>query len=125
MAGGRMKAHPKGKSGEDYAVKILLEEGYIIQERNFSSRFGEIDIIAEKDGIIEFIEVKTRKRGSMVAGAESVTPAKIRRIIRMAEYYLYTHRCDLQPRFDVFSAVTDSGEIAEHLHLEGAFEKNE
>jgi len=117
------KAHPEGKSGEDYAAKTLLENGYIIRKRNFSSRSGEIDIIAEKDGIIAFVEVKTRRRGSMVTGAEAVTPAKIKRIILTAEYYLRISGCDLQPRFDIFSVVTDSGEITEHLYLEGAFWK--
>jgi len=120
-----MNSRLKGKSGEDYAVDTLMKDGYVILGRNFSSRFGEIDVIAEKDGIIAFVEVKMRKRGSMVTGIESITPVKIKRIIRTAEYYLYTHRCDLQPRFDVFSAITANGIITGHLHLEGAFVKHD
>ena len=120
-----MNSRLKGNGGEDYAIDTLIKDGYAILGRNFSSRFGEIDVIAEKDGIIAFIEVKTRKRGSMVTGFESITPVKIKRIIKTAEYYLCTRGCDLQPRFDVFSAITDGGIITEYHHLEGAFVKHD
>lgn len=118
------RARPKGKAGEDYAAGVLKRQGYVILARNFSARFGELDIIAQKDGILAFVEVKTRRRGSMVSGFEAVTPGKMRKIILTAQRYMSAAPgvCDLQPRFDVFSVITENGTVTEHIHLEGAFD---
>lgn len=119
------KANPRGKAGEEYAAGILQKQGYRILERNFSSKYGEIDIIAEKGGIIALVEVKTRKSGGMVSGFEAVTKTKQRKIIVTAMWYLQDNALefqDFQPRFDVFSVETKFGEIISHEHLEGAFD---
>lgn len=117
-----MKPNPRGAAGEEYAANILSGLGYRILARNFSSRYGEIDIIAENGGVIAFIEVKTRKSGGMVSGFEAVTKAKQRKIIVTAMWYMKTHAVDLQPRFDVFCAQTRDGAIVSHDYLEGAFD---
>lgn len=117
------KPNPRGAFGEEYAAKILSEAGYRILAKNFSCRFGEIDLIAEKDGILAFVEVKTRKKDSMVSGAQAVTTAKQRKIIATALIYLQRYPCNLQPRFDVFCVVTGhTGQIIFHDHLTGAFD---
>lgn len=90
-----------GRLGEDYIAEYLSRRGYIIKERNFYKRSGEIDLIAQKNGILAFVEVKTRKSGSFSAPADAVTKAKQLKIIRTAASYLQEHQTDLQPRFDV------------------------
>ncbi len=79
-----------GKIGEDFAAAMLTEEGYRILARNFRCRLGEIDIIAEKDGEISFIEVKTRRSLRCGLPSEAVTGEKQLRMKRAAEYYLMT-----------------------------------
>ena len=78
-----------GAYGEDLACKYLQAKGYVILERNFRCRrFGEIDIVASKAGVLSFIEVKTRRSSRYGKPAEAVTLAKQRKIYRVAEYYL-------------------------------------
>jgi len=55
-----MKKKRVGKIGEDFAVKYFKKNGYRVVERNFSTRFGEIDLIVGKNGVLVFVEVKTR-----------------------------------------------------------------
>ena len=77
-----------GKKAEDIAANYLVCEGYIIRERNW--RIGntiEIDIIAEKDGVIVFVEVKARK-GDFILGEDSVDEKKMKKIIRGGDIYL-------------------------------------
>ena len=78
-----------GLYGEDLACKYLQAKGYAILERNFRCRrFGEIDIVASKAGVLSFIEVKTRRSSRYGKPAEAVTLAKQRKIYRVAQYYL-------------------------------------
>lgn len=90
-----------GKAGENFAARYLRKNGYQILERNYRSRFGEIDMIAGKGEYIVFVEVKTRRPGAMVSPLESVTPSKQDKIRKTARFYLAAHHNDLQPRFDV------------------------
>lgn len=113
-----------GNLGEDYAAKLLTDAGYALLARNFSTSRGEIDIVAQKDGVIAFVEVKTRSEGALCAPGAAVNAAKQRRIIRAAAEYLQRYEVNLQPRFDVVTVVTARGgafcvRMAEHL--EGAF----
>ena len=78
-----------GQYGEDLACKYLQAQGYQILARGFRfRRYGEIDIVANKDGVLSFIEVKTRSSQRYGKPAESVTLAKQRKIYRVAQYYL-------------------------------------
>lgn len=91
-----------GKLGEDFAAGLLSAEGYRIVERNFRCRAGEIDIIAEKDGELSFVEVKTRRTLAFGYPAEAVTAEKRRHIRRAAAYYMHTHSvCCRTVRFQV------------------------
>ena len=80
-----------GKSAEDLACKLLDQNGYKIIERNFRSRFGEIDIIAEFDNNLIFVEVKARWSLKFGSPEEAVTKQKIYKIIKTAQYYSLTH----------------------------------
>ena len=78
----------KGKRGEDLAVIALEREHYKIIERNYCIREGEIDIIAEKDDIIYFIEVRSKSNNDYGSAAESITKTKKQKITKTAEKYL-------------------------------------
>ncbi len=97
-----------GRRGEEEAVRFLQKKGVKILERNFQDRDGEIDIIAQEDGVLLFIEVKYRRNDRYGEPEEAVTPEKQRNICRTALYYLHkTKRGTQGPmRFDVIS-VTD------------------
>jgi putative endonuclease len=91
-----------GDLGERIAADYLKKQGYHIRERNFRTREGEVDIIAEKDDFLIFVEVRTRRSSSMVTPEESVTPYKLDKIIATAQIYIQSHQ-DLPPcwRIDV------------------------
>lgn len=90
-----------GKFGEDRICDYLIKKGYTISCRNYFSRFGEVDIIAENNDVITFVEVKTRTTNCMVTGIEAVTKSKQKKIIKTAQDYLIKHSCGKQPRFDI------------------------
>lgn len=90
-----------GKKGEDFVCDYLRDNGFIVIKQNFSNRYGEIDIIAETDDYIVFIEVKTRKSDAMVSGIDSVDSGKIRRIRILANDFMNKFFTKKQPRFDV------------------------
>ena len=113
-----------GKTGEDYAVKYLQLNGYKIIMRNYRCKTGEIDIIAVKDDILSFVEVKTRY--SLVAGrpAESVTFTKQQKIRRTAQYFMLTNgMLDNMPvlSFDVVEIVLYEDRIVMFNHYQHAF----
>ncbi|MVB12930.1 hypothetical protein CAFE_36770 [Caprobacter fermentans] len=112
-----------GPFGEKAASDYLTENGYRILERNYHSRFGEIDIIAENGQYIIFAEVKTREAFSLVGPEYAVTPGKQRKIAKTALLYLQKNKTLLQPRFDVIGIVTSgSGRSVVSLnHIKDAF----
>lgn len=91
-----------GKFAEDFAVTVLKKQGYKILERNFRSRFGEIDIIAKKNEYLVFIEVKYRKTMEYGGGAAAVDIRKQERIRKTAAIYLRKLNPEPFVRFDVF-----------------------
>lgn len=97
----------RGAAGEILAARYLRANGYELIEINHRSRFGEIDIIAECDGYLAFIEVKTRGEAAYYEPREAVTYSKQQKIIRTAMGYLAKHPTDLQPRFDVIEVYMD------------------
>ena len=114
-----------GAFGEDAACEFLKKRRYTIVGRNFSTRFGEIDIIARDRRFIVFVEVKLRKDASYGEAKEFVTPAKQRRVIHAAEYWLMKHPTALQPRFDVLEVYAPEGlqtKRPEIHHIEDAYQ---
>ena len=111
-----MKKRDIGFEAENIAAKRLKKLGYEIIERNFSSRFGEIDIIARDGEYTAFVEVRYRKDNSHGSGAETVDFAKQRKIKRTAEVYLAKNGGFFSPlRFDV---VSISGELGKGCEVE-------
>lgn len=114
-----------GAWGEDEAAKYLQKEGYTVLCRNYHSRYGEIDLIAQKGEIIAFVEVKTRAKNALYSAAEAVTPAKQQKIYLTALNYLEEYNCELQPRFDVcevYPTEFKRKRVAEINYLEDAFQ---
>jgi len=98
-----------GDAGEDFAAACLEARGFKIVARNFRSRQGEVDLIAEDERYLLFVEVKARRAGAMVSGEEAVDFHKQRRLCAAAEYYLVGHPTALQPRFDVMCVELSPG----------------
>ena len=117
-----MKNKEIGYAGEKIVADLLEQRGCEILCRNFTIKGGEIDIIAKQGDYVLFIEVKTRKKGSMVSGVEAITPSKKKFIIKTAEEYLYRTGCDLQPRFDVVSVELDKDRISDIIYIDNAFD---
>jgi putative endonuclease len=91
-----------GSEGESIACRELENLGYRIIERNYRTRFGEIDVVASDVGTVVFVEVKTKSDGSFGDPVEEVTPQKQRQIVSMGEFYA-TYCCppNTPCRFDV------------------------
>ena len=118
-----MAKNNMGAWGENQAAEYLQQRGYAVLERNFHSRFGEIDIIALKNNTICFVEVKTRKKSSYIMPAEAVNYRKQRRIILTAEFYLSQHYSENKAvRFDVIEVFYYVSRVFAINHLKGAFE---
>lgn len=94
-------ANINGVNGETIAAKFLNKNGYDIIALNYRCRYGEVDIIAQKDEYIVFSEVKTRSENSLGEPCQAVTKQKQRKIISAASLYLAASGTNLQPRFDV------------------------
>lgn len=102
----------KGFQYEKIARKYLLDKSYEIKEENFFCRFGEIDIIAEKDGRLHFIEVKGRKNLDHGYPREAVTLSKQKKLIGAAKYYFMLAGSDDFPcQFDVVEIILDDNVI--------------
>jgi len=77
-----------GKEGEEIAAKFLLDKGYKILEKNYQTRFGEIDLIACKKNILTFVEVKLKHGDDFGTPEEMIGNSKLSQVQRMAEFYL-------------------------------------
>jgi putative endonuclease len=112
-----------GKRGEDLACAELQRRGYAVSARRYRSRYGEIDIVAERDGTIVFVEVKARRTARRGLAVESIPFWKRRRIGAMAlDYLAWTGRTNARCRFDVV-AIDGLGTERETLRvIEDAFQ---
>ena len=94
--------HEIGKVGEKIANDYLKKQGYVIIERNFEAKQGEIDIIARKEKELVFIEVKTRTGKRYGEPVEAVNNIKQKHLIKTVEYYLYSRKLEKEyVRIDV------------------------
>lgn len=109
-----------GTFGEDLAVRHLLSSGYAILERNYRRGKLEADIIAYREGLIVFVEVKTRQDSDYGDPEDFVTLEKQRAYIRLADHYVTSNDRDEEVRFDII-AITVTPEGYTLNHLEDAF----
>lgn len=93
--------------GENAAAEWLLGNGFSILHRNWRNAHCELDIVAARGEMIHFVEVKTRRRGSLTSPQEAITSAKFRSLTKAAEAYLAQYGVVLEPQFDLVSVVYD------------------
>lgn len=111
-----------GRTGEDLAVRYLEKQGYVIVERNYRNRIGEIDIIARDGEYLVFTEVKTRRSNRYGSPFDAVDFRKQRQISKVALAFMTQHRClEVMVRFDVV-AVHLEGQSSRVEVMENAFE---
>lgn len=117
------KSQKMGEFGEKIAEKFLKDKGYKIIERNFCSRNGEIDIIADMDGIRHFIEVKSSASNSKnIDPVENMTFSKIQKQRSVISEYLRQNRGVFDWQIDVLFVYLDiKDKVAKVEHLECAF----
>jgi len=117
----------KGQEGEELALIYLRNKGYQIIAQNYSCRYGEIDIITAKDGLIIFVEVKARSK-DIAAAFSSVSVRKRLRLIRTALDFLrrYPEFNDYCLRFDVIGIIRSNiGRKSYIEHIADAFRVEE
>jgi putative endonuclease len=126
-----------GAKGEDLAARHLESRGYEVVDRNFRTRFGELDLVAAGGGCLVFCEVKTRisrERSRELGPLASVGLRKQRQVRQMAREWLATRRAELagalpersgrlpELRFDAIGVTLDrGGQLVAIEHLDGAF----
>lgn len=105
-----------GARWEKVAESFLYSKGLNLLHRNFSCRFGEIDLVMEDEATVVFVEVKYRTNSFHGSGADAVTLQKQRKICRTAAWYLARnpHRAEQDCRFDVISIDTGSEDQGIH-----------
>jgi len=99
-----------GREGEKAAIKFLKKNGYRIIEKNFRTKAGEVDVIAEQEKVLVFVEVKTRSGNQLGHPVQALTPHKQKKISMIARGFLSKHKIqDRECRFDVVSILGDPG----------------
>jgi putative endonuclease len=115
-----------GREGETIAGKMYEEKGFCVKFQNYRCKIGEIDLICEKDKLLVFCEVKSRRSITFGIPSEAINSKKIRHIRRVASWYLSQKMCinrlyqDYDIRFDVMEVVFVNEEY-EINHIENAF----
>ena len=123
MSGGG-SARLLGQGGEEQVAEKLRRDGWTIVARNFRCRMGELDLVAENETFLAFVEVKLRKDDRFGSACEAVTTSKQRKLRAAAQYYLMSHPTKLQPRFDVAEVYAPQGvrtETPAIYYIENAF----
>ena len=105
----------KGNIAEERAVVFLEERGYFIVERNFYSRFGEIDIIASKDNVLHFVEVKSGEDYELAI--QNITPTKVSRLVKTAHVYMKKNSLDVDFQLDALVVTPTGIELVENITI--------
>lgn len=105
----------KGNLAEDKACRFLDENGFSIVERNFYSRFGEIDIIAVKNEVLHFVEVKSAL--DYESAVQNITPRKLSRLIKTGDVYLKKNKLNVSYVYDAIIVTPKDIEYLENITL--------
>ncbi len=111
-----------GALGENIAAKYLDKQGYRIIARNLRKPWGELDIIAEKQGVLVFVEVKTLKveEGSIFRPEDHLSRSKLHKLKRACQLYLQKLRKELPWRLDLISIdLNQDNSLRAIRHIEG------
>jgi putative endonuclease len=121
---GRLPARKEtGNRGEAIAARHLEEQGYVILARNWRHGHGELDLIAEQDGVIVFVEARARHGDAFGAPEETLGPAKRAKLMETAQAWLsINERLESPARLDVIAIdLNPRNEVARITHYENAF----
>ena len=111
-----------GVWGEVYAARYLRKNGYEILDSNYVCRFGELDIVAQKDGVVCMVEVKTRNEKTQIRPMEAVDDGKKQRIEMTAKSFLSHVKTKASIRFDVCEVFVDDNDALIRInYIENAF----
>lgn len=113
-----MAEHLKtGRLGEEIALRLLEEKGYIIHERNWVYGNKELDLIAQEGQDMVFVEVKTRRGNAYGTALQAVDEAKRRNMIAAANHYIQMRSLRLNTRFDIIAieVAPDGSYTVEHI----------
>jgi len=105
----------KGNIAEDKAASFLTQNGYQIRERNFYSRFGEIDIIATKDDVLHFVEVKSGEDYELAI--QNITLRKLSRIVKTLQVYMKKNALHVDFMIDAVIVTSTNVEILENITI--------
>ena len=112
----------RGDLGEDAAARYLESRGFRVLERNWRFRQWELDLICRDGDTVVFVEVKTRRAGSMATPADALDRKKRERLVKAASQYLTRHDLWDEPcRFDL-AGVVDTGTSMDVEYFENAFD---
>ncbi len=104
----------KGDVAEALACEFLIRQGCRILERNVYSRFGEIDIVAQKEGVVHFVEVKS---GTTYEPVYNITPTKLAKLFRSIDAYLKKERLDQPYQLDALIVRGSECEWIENITI--------
>ena len=105
----------KGNIAEDRAASFLQEHGFFIIERNFYSRFGEIDIIASKNDVLHFVEVKSAL--SYELAIQNITSKKMSRLIRTGDIFMKKNILNVAYEYDAIIVTPKEIELVQNITL--------
>ena len=94
-----------GNKGEDMACDFLIKNGFRIIGRNISNKLGEIDVLAQRDRVLHFIEVKTGSASDKINPSENLNYHKIRKFLRAVEIYISNNKISEQQRWQMDAIV--------------------
>lgn len=110
-----------GEIGENAACDYLKAHKYKILERNYRKPYGEIDIIAQKEDTVSFVEVKTRKNTKYGLPCEAVTKSKQQKLIQTAYAYIEERQTEANYSFDIMEVFHVNGRVTSVHHIPNAF----
>jgi putative endonuclease len=110
-----------GRSGELLAIDYLTNNGFMILQRNWKYSYYEIDIIAVTGNVLHFIEIKTRNGHQFGYPEESVSPKKIRNMMKAAAQYQLSYPGYRRIQYDVLSISLHGKEPAEYFFIEDVY----
>jgi putative endonuclease len=110
-----------GKDGEQLAAAYLLQKGYIILHRNWRHSHYEIDIIAQRNEVLHFIEVKIRSSKKFGLPEDAVDKKKFQRLLNAADEFLYQHPQYRHVQYDIVAINTFKGQAPEYFLIEDVY----
>ncbi len=112
----------RGEAGEAQARRYLESKGYRILAKNWLCKEGEIDIIAEKDDVLVFVEVRTRRHSVHGSPLDTITGPKQRQVLKAARRYLEGLHREMAVRFDAIGVELSPDHPPHLTHIQAAFD---